>query len=84
MVFQSDVATGGDVDAGSFSDLTLGLGGTEGWGGQKIFVRVDQVFFPAQFEDSLVGRLNLKIAVPRGGLGIFDVELPGMICKRWS
>ena len=69
-----DVATGGDIDPGSFSDLDLGLGGTAGWGGQKIFASVDQVFFPAQFEVSLVGGLDLKIAVPGGGLGIFDVE----------
>ena len=74
MVFQSDVATGGDVDRGSFRDLDLGLGRTTGSGGQKILASVDQVFFTAQLEDSLVGVLNLKIAVPGSSLGIFDVE----------
>ena len=76
VVFQSDVATGGDVDPGSFGDLDLGLGGTAGWGRQKIFEGVDQIFFPAQFEDSIVGGLNLEIAVPGGGLRIFDLESP--------
>ena len=74
MIFQSDVATGGDIDPGSFSDLKLGLGGATGSGDQAIFAGVDQIFFPAEFEDSLVGELNLEISVPGGVFRVLDKE----------
>ena len=64
------------VDQGSFSDLKLGLGGATGSGNQKVLAGVDQVFFPAEFEDSFIGGLDLEIAVPGGGFGVFDVEGP--------
>ena len=75
VIFQLQVAAARNVDNGTFSDLDGSLnGGAALLGGYDFFIGVDQVVVVFHSEDSFVGGLDLKVAVPGCRFRILDVK----------
>ena len=72
MVLEPDVACKEDFDLGSFDNLNLVLSRAAGVSCQQVLVGLDQVFLIISFEDPLILRLNLEVAVPKGDLRVLE------------
>ena len=72
MVHEPDVASKGDFDLGSFDNLNPALSRAAGASCQQVLVGVDQVFLTISFEDPLILRFNLEVAVPKGDLRVLE------------
>lgn len=76
MILELDVAFFGDLDRNPLEDLKSVLFGATGSGGHQVLVGIDKIFILTEFEDAFVGGLDFEVTVPRGSLGIFDIERP--------